>query len=440
MFPFMFPCMLKQRILLVTMALLSVLCATVARAELTIEITSGVDNPKVIAVAPIVEKNGVLPEDISGIVSADLQRSGLFQTIPKQNMLSFPGEQSQIYYRDWRILGAEYLVFGNSEYLPDGRIKVVFGLSEVLGEKIVLTQVVHGNKDTVRDIAHYISDKIYEALTGVRGAFSTKLAYVTALRGRDGRQIYRLMVSDADGARERMMLESTEPLMSPGWSPDGKELVYVSFETGRPAIFRQKLADASRKQVTNFKGLNGAPAWSPDGRKLAMVLSKDGNPEIYIHDLGTGAFQRLTNHFSIDTEPNWSQDGRSVIFTSDRGGSPQIYKIDVASGAMERLTFRGTYNARPRLAPDGRTLVMVSRENGNFHIASLDLITKDFRVLTSTYLDESPTVAPNGAMLLYSTKRGGKGVLAAVSIDAGVKFFLPAREGDVREPAWSPFK
>lgn len=412
---------------------------TGARAELTIEITSGVDNPTVIAIAPISEKNAVFAEDISGIVSADLERSGLFKTIPQKNMLSFPGEQSEIYYRDWRILGAQYLAFGKGERLPDGRIRVTFGLAEVLGEKIVLSQVVHGRDDSLRDIAHYISDKIYEALTGVRGAFSTRLAYVTAARGGDGRQIYRLMVSDADGARERMMLESTEPLMSPGWSPDGKELVYVSFETGRPAIFRQKLADASRKQVTNFKGLNGAPAWSPDGRKIAMVLSKDGNPEIYVHDLVSGQFTRMTRHFSIDTEPNWTQDGQSIIFTSDRGGSPQIYKMNVATGAAERLTFRGNYNARPRLAPDGRTLVMVHRDGGQFHIASQDLVSNDFRILTGTYLDESPTVAPNGAMLLYSTKRGGRGVLAAVSIDAGVKFFLPAREGDVREPAWSPF-
>lgn len=431
--------MRKKQLFITAVSLLFAFLAVTAWAELTIEITSGVDNPTVIAVAPIAEKNGVLPEDISAIVSADLQRSGLFTAIPRANMLSFPGDQSQIYYRDWRILGAQYLAFGNSERLPDGRIKVVFGLAEVLGEKIVLSQVVHGRDDSIRDIAHYISDKIYEALTGVRGAFSTRLAYVTAARGRDGRQIYRLMVSDADGARERLMLESAEPLMSPGWSPDGKELVYVSFETGRPAIFRQKLADASRKQITNFKGLNGAPAWSPDGRKLAMVLSKDGNPEIYLHDFVTGEFKRLTNHFAIDTEPNWTQDGKSVIFTSDRGGSPQIYKMNLATGATERLTFRGNYNARPRLAPDGRTLVMVHRDGGQFHIASMDLVSKDFRVLTGTFLDESPTVAPNGAMLLYATKRGGKGLLAAVSIDAGVKFFLPAREGDVREPAWSPF-
>ncbi|MCK9502893.1 MAG: Tol-Pal system beta propeller repeat protein TolB [Porticoccaceae bacterium] len=430
--------MLKEKLLYGIFALLLALAVNV-QAELTIEITSGVDNPMVIAVAPIAEKSGVLPEDISDIVSADLQRSGLFSTIPRTNMLSFPGDQSEIYYRDWRVLGAQYLVFGNSERLPDGRIRVTFGLAEVLGEKVVLSQMVHGRDDSIRDIAHYISDKVYEALTGIRGAFSTRLAYVIAARGGDGRQVYRLMVSDADGARERLMLESTEPLMSPGWSPDGKELVYVSFETGRPAIFRQKLADASRRQITNFKGLNGAPAWSPDGRKLAMVLSKDGNPEIYIHDFVTGAFTRLTNHFSIDTEPNWTPDGNSIIFTSDRGGSPQIYKMNLASGATERLTFRGNYNARPRLAPDGRTLVMVHRDNGQFHIASQDLITKDFRILSGTFLDESPTVAPNGAMLLYATKRSGKGLLAAVSIDAGVKFFLPAREGDVREPAWSPF-
>ncbi|MGD9663486.1 MAG: Tol-Pal system beta propeller repeat protein TolB, partial [Porticoccaceae bacterium] len=330
--------MLKEKILYGICGLLLAVAVNV-QAELTIEITSGVDNPTVIAVAPIAEKSGVLPEDISAIVAADLQRSGLFSTIPRTNMLSFPGDQSEIYYRDWRILGAQYLVFGNSERLADGRIRVTFGLAEVLGEKVVLSQLVHGRDDSIRDIAHYISDKIYEALTGVRGAFSTRLAYVIAARGGDGRQIYRLMVSDADGARERLMLESTEPLMSPGWSPDGKELVYVSFETGRPAIFRQKLADASRQQITNFKGLNGAPAWSPDGRKLAMVLSKDGNPEIYIHDLVTGAFTRLTNHFAIDTEPNWTPDGSSVIFTSDRGGSPQIYKMNLASGATERLTF-----------------------------------------------------------------------------------------------------
>ncbi|MFA5631357.1 MAG: Tol-Pal system beta propeller repeat protein TolB [Porticoccaceae bacterium] len=410
-----------------------------SHAELTIEITSGQDNPTVIAVSPIKEKNGVLPEDISTIVSADLERSGLFRPVARQNMLSFPGDQSEVYYRDWRVLGAQYLVFGNSERLADGRIKVEFGLAEVLGEKVMLAQTVHGRDDSLRDIAHYISDKVYEALTGIRGVFSTRLAYVTSVPAASGRMVYRLMVSDADGARERLMLESTEPLMSPAWSPDGKELVYVSFETGRPAIFRQKLSDASRKQVTNFTGLNGAPAWSPDGRRLALVLSKDGNPEIYTYDFVSGEFTRMTRHFSIDTEPNWTPDGKSIIFTSDRGGSPQIYKLDVASGATERVTFRGNYNARPRLAPDGRTLVMVHRDGGQFHIASQDLVTNDFRVLTSTAMDESPSVAPNGAMLLYSTKRGGKGVLAAVSIDAGVKFFLPARQGDVREPAWSPF-
>lgn len=429
--------MMKSRLLLTLILFMGVAVST--QAQLTIEITQGVDNPTVIAVSPIEAGNAVLPEDISNIVSADLQRSGLFSPINRANMLSFPRDVKEIFYRDWRVLGAQYLVYGNAERLNDGRLKVTFGLSEVLGEKIVLAQVVHGNDSNLRDIAHYISDKVYEAITGIRGAFSTRIAYVTATPGRDNKLIYRLMVADADGARERLMLESREPLMSPSWSPDGKELVYVSFETGRPAIFRQKLGDASREQLTNFRGLNGAPAWSPDGRKLALVLSKDGNPEIYTFDLASRQFTRLTNHFAIDTEPNWTPDGKAIVFTSDRGGSPQVYKLTLASGAVERVTFRGSYNARPRLAPDGRTLVMVHRDGGAFHIASQDLISGDFRILTSTYLDESPTVAPNGAMLLYATKRGNKNLLAAVSIDAGVKFLLPAREGDVREPAWSPF-
>ncbi|GIX29807.1 MAG: protein TolB [Porticoccaceae bacterium] len=419
--------------------LLLALGAAWARAELTIEITSGVDNPTVIGVVPINPPDTLWPEDIAGIVAADLERSGLFRPIPRENMLSFPRAADEIYYRDWRILGAQYLVFGRGERTGEGRVRVTFGLAEVAGERVVLSQVVNGTEAGLRDIAHYISDQVYEVITGVRGAFSTRIAYVTVTRGGDGRPLYRLMVADADGARERLMLQSSEPLLSPAWSPDGKELAYVSFETGRPAIFRQRLADAERRQLTDFPGLNGAPAWSPDGRRLALVLSKDGNPEIYVLDLNTGAFTRVTHHFAIDTEPNWTPDGRALVFTSDRGGSPQIYRLELGSGKLTRLTFRGDYNARPRLAPDGRTLVMVHRAGGRFHIASQDLISGDFRILTDTALDESPTVSPNGAMVLYATKRAGRGVLAAVAIDAGVKFYLPAREGDVREPAWSPF-
>lgn len=405
-------------------------------AELTIEITQGVDNPTRIGISPITHDGKSLPEDVSKIVSADLERSGLFQSIPKRDMLSFPSTIKEVYYRDWRILGAEYLVVGKTSK-RDGIYQITFSLLEVHSSKAVFTKVVKGSNTQLRDLAHYISDEIYLAVTGIPGAFSTRVAYVTAIPSR-GKMKFRLMVSDVDGARERLMLESKEPIMSPAWSPDAKHLAYVSFETGRPAIFRQNLATAKREQLTNFRGLNGAPAWSPDGKRLALVLSKDGNPEIYTFDLQSRRFTRRTKHFAIDTEPNWTPDGKSLIFTSDRGGSPQIYKLVIATGQVERLTFNGSYNARPRLAADGRTLVMVHRNNGRFHIASQDLVTGDIRVLTQTHLDESPTVAPNGAMLLYATKKGNKGVLAAVSLDAGVKFFLPARFGDVREPAWSP--
>lgn len=428
--------MSKQLGLVIGLVLTTMLWLTPATAEFTIEITQGVDNPTRIAIPPITQGGRTLPEDISNIVSSDLQRSGLFSPIPRQNMLSFPATIKEVYYRDWRILGSEYLVVGQVTENA-GRYKITFSLVEVTGGRTVFTKVVDGVSTQFRDMAHYISDQVYEAVTGIPGAFSTRVAYVTAYP-KNGSMNFRLMVSDADGHRERMLLESRQPIMSPAWSPDASELVYVSFETGRPAIFRQRLATGAREQLTNFRGLNGAPSWSPDGRKLALVLSKDGNPEIYTFDLTSRQFSRVTSHFAIDTEPNWTPDGKSLIFTSDRGGTPQIYKQTIASGRIERLTFAGSYNARPRLAPDGRTLVMVHRDNGNFHIATQDLVTGDLRVLTQTYLDESPTVAPNGAMLLYATKQGDKGVLAAVSLDAGVKFLLPARFGDVREPAWSP--
>lgn len=428
--------MSKKLGLVLSLILTTLFWLTPAAAEFTIEITQGVDNPTRIAIPPITQSGRALPEDVSNIVSNDLQRSGLFSPIPRQNMLSFPATIKEVYYRDWRILGSEYLVVGQVVENA-GRYRITFSLVEITGGRTVFTKVVDGGSTQFRDMAHYISDQVYEVITGIPGAFSTRVAYVTAYP-KNGSMNFRLMVSDADGHRERMLLESRQPIMSPAWSPDASELVYVSFETGRPAIFRQRLATGAREQLTNFKGLNGAPSWSPDGRKLALVLSKDGNPEIYTFDLTTRQFSRVTSHFAIDTEPNWTPDGKSLIFTSDRGGTPQIYKLAIASGRVERLTFAGSYNARPRLAPDGRTLVMVHRDNGNFHIATQDLVTGDLRVLTQTYLDESPTVAPNGAMLLYATKQGDKGVLAAVSLDAGVKFLLPARFGDVREPAWSP--
>ncbi|HMW48304.1 MAG TPA: Tol-Pal system beta propeller repeat protein TolB, partial [Cellvibrionaceae bacterium] len=249
----------------------------------------------------------------------------------------------------------------------------------------------------------------------------------------------RLVFADIDGARERVLQASKMPILSPVWSHRGDKIAYVSFETTRPAIYIMDLATGRKTQMTNFPGLNGAPAFSPDDTRLAMCLSKDGNPEIYVMNIATRQLQRITDHFGIDHEPSFSADGRSVLFTSSRGGSPQIYQVDLASGRPERVTFDGEYNARPRVTPDGKSIVMVHRDKGIFHIASQDLKTGDMRILTETLLDESPSVAPNGAMLLYATQQQGKGVLGAVSMDAGVKFTMPSRQGDVREPAWSPF-
>lgn len=412
--------------------------STGAWGELLIKVTQGNDQPTVVAIAPI-QVNGIpIREDIAQIVEADLSRSGLFQVIPRADMLAYPSQSKDVYYRDWRILGAEYLVVGSLNAMVGNRFELAFSLINITAQKVEFNHRVRGNSQEIRDLAHTVSDRVYQAITGIRGAFSTRLAYVSAHRNQD-QFTYRLHVADADGAREQLMLESAEPIMSPAWSPDGKELAYVSFETGRPAIFRQNLVTAKRQQLTNFKGLNGAPAWSPDGTKLALVLSKDGNPELYLLDLTTNKFSRLTRHFAIDTEPTWMPDGKHILFTSDRGGTPQIYKLSVTNKSVQRLTFQGNYNARPSLAPDGRTLALVHRESTVFHIATFDLQTRRLIELTKTTLDESPSVAPNGAMLMYATKLGDRGVLAAVSLDAGIKYMLPAKQGDVREPAWSPF-
>ncbi len=427
---------MKQCLTLIVFLLLS----WTAQAQLTIEITQGVDDPTRIAVVPLSLGSGTtLPENVSQIVIADLERSGLFEAIPQENMLSFPSQEDEVFYRDWRLLDTEYLLIGQVEEAA-GIYEVSYELYDVLSERKVLRrQVVEGSAGQLRAIAHAISDKIYQTITGIRGAFSTQLIYVEVVRDQNGTATFRLMRSDADGARPVMLLESREPILSPVWSPDGQRVAYVSFETSRPAIFVQNLATGERRQLTDFSGLNGAPAWSPDGRKLALVLPKDGNPEIYTLDLASNRFTRITNHFAIDTEPSWTGDGKGVIFTSNRGGKPQIYQVTLASGLVERLTFEGEYNARGRISPNGESMVMVHKREGVFHIATQDLETGTLRILTETYLDESPSIAPNGAMLIYATHYRDKGVLAVVSLDAGTRYYLPSKQGDVREPAWSPF-
>jgi TolB protein len=407
-----------------------------AKADLFIEINRGNDSPTPIAIVPFGQAPG-LPEDVQAIVAADLERSGFFRPIPKRDMLAMPTSKAEVVFRDWRLLGASFLIIGNITTEGDQYV-LRYEVFDVLAQKNILTATVRGGPKGLRDIAHAVSDAAYEKITGIPGIFSTKMLYVQDLL-RPGTGRYRLMYSDVDGARARILFAGSEPILSPAWAPDGKRVAFVSFETSRPAIYILELVTGLKTQVTSFRGLNGAPSFSPDGTQLAMVLSKDGTPDIYIMTIANKRLERITNDQYIDTEPNWSVDGRSVIFTSNRGGSPQIYQVNLNSGRPERLTFEGDYNARPRVSPDGKSLVMVHRRNGVFHIASQDINSGNVRILTETWLDESPSIAPNGAMLLYATQHNDKGVLGAVSMDAGVKFRLPSSEGDVREPAWSPY-
>ena len=382
----------------------------------------------------------VLPEDISTIVGNDLRNSGVFEPIPRQNMISLPTQGSEVIYRDWKALGAQYVLVGN--IVPNGaRLQVQFALFNVATEQQVLTGTVGGGVDQLRDMAHHIADQSFEKLTGVKGAFSTRMLYVTAERFGVNNTRYTLQRSDYDGARAVTLLQSREPILSPSFASDGKRIAYVSFEQKRPRIFVQHIDTGRREQVTNFEGLNGAPAWSPDGTKLAFTLSRDGNPEIYVMDMGSRNLRRVTNHSAIDTEPFWGKDGQTIYFTSDRSGKPQIYKTNISSGAVERVTFVGNYNANPKLSADEKTLVMIHRQDGYtvFKVAAQDLERGNLRILSDTSLDESPTVAPNGTMIIYATRQQGRGVLMLASTNGRVRLPLPTAQGEVREPSWSPF-
>ncbi|WP_016913820.1 Tol-Pal system beta propeller repeat protein TolB [Vreelandella stevensii] len=412
------------------------LISSVASANLTIEITRGSDRALPIGVVPF-EGGESLPEDVAQIIQDNLERSGFFSPLDRGAMFERPSQASDVQFGTWRSLDVRYLVVGRARQSGSG-YELQFDLMDISGQRSILRETVTANSNDLRGAAHYISDEIFEAITDIRGAFSTRIAYVTAQGVGDNMQ-FGLYVADADGRRSQQVLTSDQPIMSPAWSPDGRKLAYVSFESGKAAIYIQDVATGQRVQATSFDGINGAPTWSPDGRRIAMSLSKDGQPEIYILDVANRSVERVTQSNSIDTEPAWSPDGRSLIFTSDRSGGPQIYQYSLGSGETNRITFTGNYNARARFSPDGEEIFFIHRSSRGYQVAKQDLGGGRLVVLSESTRDESPSVAPNGTMVIFATQQGGAGVLSAVSADGRSSFRLPAAQGEVRDPAWSPF-
>ncbi len=414
--------------------------ATQAAAELRIEISKGVDKAVPIAVVPFASAIPAPDPDVATVIAADLARSGRFAPIAVDDMLQRPTRGRDVDFGDWRIIGVDYLVIG--QLIPDGTdgYTIQFEVFDVFRGKQLLGYRQPARKNALLRTSHHVADMIYEELTGIPGVFATRIAYVT-VTGKAGRQVYRLIVADADGRNPRVLVESQQPLMSPAWSPDGRKLAYVSFEHNNSEIYVQTLRSGTRQRVSARPGVNSAPAWSPDGRKLALTLSgRNGNLDIYVLELGTQVLSRLTERRSIDTEPAWSPDGKEILFTSDRSGAPQIYRMPAdGSGAPKRLSFEGPYNARPRVSPDGRIVAVVHNDRGNYRIATIDLQRGALQVLTEGRLDESPDFAPNGETLIYATRAGGRGILATVSVDGRIRQQISALEGDVREPVWSPF-
>ena len=414
--------------------LLLLLLPTIGRAELTLEVVGGAAQQIPIAVVPFSSQAGstqLSQDNISNVIGADLRLSGLFRVLETRGVSSQPHTLSEVKYSDWTAIQAQALTIGSLESLPGNRLKVSFRLLDVLKQNQLLAMEFNITPAQQRATAHRIADMIYEKLTGEKGVFATRITYVNKENGR-----YSLQVADADGFNPQTVVSSKEPLISPSWSPDGTKLAYVSFEKKKPVIFVQSLVSGQRIVLANFKGNNSAPAWSPDGTKLAIVLTYSANSQIYVINADGTGLQQVSFSNGIDTEPEWSPDGSSIYFTSNRGGGPQIYRMPAAGGEAKRVTFEGSYNVSPHLSTDGKLLTFIKQTSTGFKVAVQDLATGQVQTLSDTSQDESPSFAPNGRMILYATNIGGRGSLAAVSVDGRVKQRLIDTGGDVREPSW----
>jgi len=424
------------------LALAALLAGMVVRAELRIEISRGAEKPMPVAIVPMGwQGTGASPMDVAGIISRDLASTGRFDPLAPADIIERPTSGAEVDFQDWKMLGVEAVVVGRLLQTGNGEYTIQFQLFDVLRGEQLLGYRLPSTGAALRLSSHRVADMIYEKLTGVAGIFTTRVAYVTASRRGAQSELYRLIVADADGANEQIMVESREPIMSPAWSPDGRKLAYVSFENKQAEIYVQTLRSGVRQKVSSRAGVNGAPAWSPDGRQLALTLSRgEGNLDLFTLDLASQVLTRLTDQRSIETEAAWAPDGASIYFTSDRAGGPQVYRVGARGGVAQRVSFEGSYNARPRVSPDGKRIAVVTNDRGNYRIAVVDLQRGFTQVLTEGRQDESPSFAPNGETLIYATREGGRGVLATVSVDGKVRQRIPAAEGDVREPAWSPFR
>ena len=409
---------------------------------LTLEIPNGNASAIPVAVVPFAFEGGGLPPetDVADVIRGDLNRSGQFRALAKADIVEFPTRGEDIKYPTWRMLKQDYIVVGREvEGGGSGDVRVEFQLYTVGTQQQMLALAISGQRSDLRGVAHQVADLIYEKITGVRGAFWTRIAYVTSKGTGDAVQ-YALMVADSDGFNPQTVVSSRQPLMSPAWSPDGRKIAYVSFERGNSAIYLQEIATGSREVLSANKGINSAPAFSPDGTRLALALSSGISPDIYIMDLGSRHLTQITKHFAIDTEPVWSPDGQTILFTSDRSGKAQVYQAPASGGDATRITFQGESNARASISYDGKKVAMAQGNGNVYRIAVLDRNTGEAKPISPGNLDESPSFAPNASMILYAATEGPRGVLYAVSADGRVRQRLVLADGDVREPAWSPYR